>query len=1225
MTLLNELIEIPEQLDESQFVIKLTEGVSDGKETVDNYVVTKDIAARFEEALGYIKMSMDDGKSRACYLHGSFGSGKSHFMAILHLLLTGDTHARGINELAGTITKHCTWMDGKKFLLVPYHMIGSNSSETGILGGYAKYISKIHPEAPIPGVYRAQDMFADAIKLRDKIGEVPFYKGINDGVSAGGGFGNVTRTWDNDRLEKAMLLKEGEEERSLLISALSKAYFSSYGVQVENETKKFVDLEDGLAIMCQHAKSLKYDGVILFLDELILWLSGKANNLDFITQECAKLVQLVETENLGERPIPLISFIARQRDLNELVGENVPGAAKYNYNTLLNHNSQRFHTITLPDSNLPAIAERRVLSCKNASAQKELHASFEKLAEDGKNKHAVEALMTGGYDKGMFRKIYPFSPALVQTLIAVSSLLQRERTALKVMKHLLVEKRGELKVGDLIPVGDLFDMVAYGEGGFSTEMKEHFENAKKLYSRKLLPELEKKHKITLEQYKELPVDDPARRRFQNDDRLAKTLLLSALVPDVEALRGLTARRLAYLNHGTIKVVNPGEEGAMVLQKIRDWAKMIGAIKIGDGADPMITVQLSSVDTDSIIAKAERVDNNGNRQRLVRQTLTELLNLGEENTLQRCHFYDWKWKNTDRECIVVFQNVWELSMSDIRNEDDRWKIIIDYPFDHSDRGPMDDISKLNEFREANKEGTKTIAWLPSFFSDEASRDLGLLVRLNHILSGDQFDNYVGHLSMQDRPAARASLDSQRNVLKERLRGHLEAVYGLATNAESLHPTHHLNQGEQFASLTNGLNVRPPAKPNFQEALEQILDQALCHEFPGAPEFEAPVTSGAANKVFDYVSRACQTKDNRVEVEQRDRPLVRGIVNPLNLGQLGHDRTHLVVGDEWKNHFIKKASADGGELTVEKLKAWIDEPQKKGLPKYLNNLLVIAYALQSDQAFYQHGSVYSEPSLKDLPNCELRPEAKPAADKWLSSRDLASFIFGVTASELNSAANAAKLAEEVKKVVSENAANVESYRTQVSSALTKLGVGPDQSKRMQTANACVSLFSQIQSNSSGNDIVNAIADFSIPTTKEAMGECCKGGGGLADFLKGFEFGWFENIKALAGNKKTEADNVLAEVKLALSEDEHVKPLRSTFEAAESTAVRLLRPDDPAPQPEPGPEPQPPAPPGVQIVDRGNSSRIDVAEVETLLGSLKSNLKPNQKIKLDVSWTIEEESGE
>ena len=93
----------------------------------------------------------------------------------------------------------------------------------------------------------------------------------------------------------------------------------------------------------------------------------------------------------------------------------------------------------------------------------------------------------------MFRQVYPFSPALVQTLIAVSSVLQRERTALKVMMQLLVDHRETLKVGDVVPVGDLFDVVAHGDEAFSQDMAIHFDNAKRLYHQKLLPVLEKKH------------------------------------------------------------------------------------------------------------------------------------------------------------------------------------------------------------------------------------------------------------------------------------------------------------------------------------------------------------------------------------------------------------------------------------------------------------------------------------------------------------------------------------------------------------------------------------------------------------------------------------------------------------------------------------------------------------------------------------------------------------
>lgn len=95
----------------------------------------------------------------------------------------------------------------------------------------------------------------------------------------------------------------------------------------------------------------------------------------------------------------------------------------------------------------------------------------------------------------MFRKVYPFSPALVQTLIAVSSVLQRERTALEVMMQLLVERRDILTLGDIVPVGDLFDVIAHGDEAFSQEMAIHFDNAKRLYHQKLLPLLEKQHGI----------------------------------------------------------------------------------------------------------------------------------------------------------------------------------------------------------------------------------------------------------------------------------------------------------------------------------------------------------------------------------------------------------------------------------------------------------------------------------------------------------------------------------------------------------------------------------------------------------------------------------------------------------------------------------------------------------------------------------------------------------
>jgi hypothetical protein len=68
-----------------------------------------------------------------------------------------------------------------------------------------------------------------------------------------------------------------------------------------------VEIDDGLAIISQHARDLGYDGLILFLDELILWLASHAADVNFIAQEGQKLAKLVEAQN-ANRPTPIVSF-----------------------------------------------------------------------------------------------------------------------------------------------------------------------------------------------------------------------------------------------------------------------------------------------------------------------------------------------------------------------------------------------------------------------------------------------------------------------------------------------------------------------------------------------------------------------------------------------------------------------------------------------------------------------------------------------------------------------------------------------------------------------------------------------------------------------------------------------------------------------------------------------------------------------------------------------------
>ena len=247
--------------------------------------------------------------------------------------------------------------------------------------------------------------------------------------------------------------------------------------------------------------------------------------------------KLVEAQR-ADRPILIISFVARQRDLRDLVGANQAGALQLQFADTLRYWEARFDRINLEDPNLPLIAQRRLLKPRDDVAEIRIDNAFDEFFN--RRKEVVETLLGSDGERTMFRQVYPFSPALVQALIAASSVLQRERTALKLM--LLVERRDALRLGSLIPVGDLWDAISTSDQPFSDGMRIQVENARKLWTQKLLPLLERTHNVAWQDMAEGRADPRAATNLRNDARLLKTLLLTALVPEVEALRALTAAR-----------------------------------------------------------------------------------------------------------------------------------------------------------------------------------------------------------------------------------------------------------------------------------------------------------------------------------------------------------------------------------------------------------------------------------------------------------------------------------------------------------------------------------------------------------------------------------------------------------------------------------------------------------------------------------------------------------
>ena len=305
-------------------------------------MVTPQLAACFDDALGFIRSAVEAANSKACYLHGSFGSGKSHFMAVLHLLLEHNPAVRSLEYLDKVCAKH-DWVEDKKFLLVPYHMIGARNMESAILGGYVDHVMQLHPNAPLPGVYLADEIFKNAEQHREALGDEKFFAQLNQASRQEGptpaartksGWGKLAKGWDAARFEAAMEAPPASEERSRLVGDLVQHIFPAFKGIAQGKDEAYVDLDVGLSIISAHAKSLGYDGLILFLDELILWLATHSADLNFVQTEGNKLAKLVESRK-SERPVPIISFVARQRDLRELIGENVTGVEQLNFSDVL--------------------------------------------------------------------------------------------------------------------------------------------------------------------------------------------------------------------------------------------------------------------------------------------------------------------------------------------------------------------------------------------------------------------------------------------------------------------------------------------------------------------------------------------------------------------------------------------------------------------------------------------------------------------------------------------------------------------------------------------------------------------------------------------------------------------------------------------------------------------------------------------------------------------------
>lgn len=1265
---LKDLITIKPVIRNVDFVEKLSESFDRPDQSIDDYVVTKQLEGAFDAALGLIRDAAVSRTSQAVYLHGSFGSGKTHFMKVLAGILEGNKKARDKPSLQPVISSHDAWIGQRRFLLVPYHLLGAESLDAAILGGYAKLIADRFPKAKPPAVYRDESLLKDAAALRRNIGDEIFITNlavvalaktepVPDSTSSeawkswgAAATGTAADAWTTASLDAAFAAHPGDPLRTRLVEDLLQTHFTSFAAGMRGSANAYLPLETGLAAMSSHAQSMGFDAIILFLDELVLWLYSHIANPEFVQTEALKITKLVESAD-AHRPVPIVSFIARQRALTDLIGRSSAGDQVEALENSLKYQSGRTdRVIALEDRNLPQIAQERVLKPKDDAARAVIDAAFANLPKGG---GAWDVLLdsdgTTRADAQAFRDLYPFSPAFLNTLVSLSSALQRERTGLKVLLELLSQRRDELTVGQLIPLGDLWDVLADNEvNAFSRQLQREFDDARRFHLERVRPYLLKKYPdVTEENIDSLPHTHD----FRTADRLVKTLLLAYLAPEASALKQLTAGKLAALNQGAIKAMVRGQETKKVTAILKDLAAQFGELRYDESENPVYRLQITGVDVGALLTAVEgKADSDGERRRYVKEWL--LGELGLRDTGEILLARDHTWRGTRRRVGVVVGNV--RNSQDLADDlfepgpGEDVRIVFDYPFDEEGHSPIEDVQRVRRLRERGKDGP-VVCWLPSFVSDEVRLNLKTILGMKYLTAGrDRIEKNTPTWNSNDREAAYNHLHNQLGNLESQIKEIFRQAYGIARGSADVLSAS--PEEGHLHCLDSAFRANPTPGVPLARAFGDLADGLLTHLYPKHPDFDpegkAPALTGPQLKtVLDWVTKASDMPDGRVEVDKTDRPIMRRIANPLKLGEMLDGP--FILGRHWLDLIDQRAAqagkADGADLDTHDVVAWLRDGDLHGAEKQVLGLVVATYALASNRSWMLNGAPAPMPPLDKVDGFTLKLAPLPSEAEYAAARKRASVVFGINSSEARTARTVTALANAVRdraQAYDDSAAALVRALEQNADVLGLL----DSSPRLATARYASELLRTLVTTEAATLLLQRFAASDDTVTDSTLARSLSSAGAVYDALGRANWNILGRLDALAegsGAYAVQAGRLLERLRDAAALDEFSGPLAIMLDSVDSQATRLMTEAATGPTKQPSAEEKPPAQPtpdDVQLplprpasgpatprTHRGPVQQRSIAatELDEFVKELRASLSAGAHLEL--SWQVVTETAE
>ncbi|MBX7096839.1 MAG: hypothetical protein K1X89_03920 [Myxococcaceae bacterium] len=856
------------ELTSMGFVVRLREAdraSEEFKNLVSDYVVTPSVEKELPLILDKMKQVYSRGEEYGRFIHGSFGSGKSHFMSMLAAVLENVPEAWAKFGPLLKKGEHQAWLEKAGLLVVRLHMLSTRGRTTGF----------------DRAVY---DAFNAALARRDKA----TFEFLNlDAVFAEARreaqeYGDVV--WK--KLESAGIVGSKEEFEAIAAGSIT-ARESFAKAWLQHKGRNLADAgidpkwSEGLKRMAAHAKAQGFGGIVLMVDEFVLWLAEKSGR-EFI-QEINNLTMIVDHDK-GQRAAPIFVFVARQRSLSEFFPDLADDKQIYEH---INHQAQRFEVTNLEDVELRHIVRGRVLRPRDPKA---IDAAVAALAE--KHDKVWKALLANG-DSAYLKDVYPFHPALIEMLVDVTSLMQRERSALRLLYELLVVHNPDLPLGAFIPVGSAFSAIFTRAGVEASKKIELMQEIHHAYYLRLEP--------TIDQLAvELGADFTPERKTALQHHV-KTVLLGAVSTRL-AGSGLTIERLVQLNTADVEGESFRTQVRIAQTDLRALSTRLPDLQIvGTDKTAQVTYVLGRVSLGEVLKRAQsKVDNLSTRFRTFWGALRKALDLDGAKGFEDGgpNEGDWTllWRKTRRRGRIKLNNVREMSQQDFEPPEDAFAVLIDYPWDEPGRTVDEDRMRAVTARK-KKGNLHTVCWLPRHFTDGELAIITELAAVRYLRSEAGQEDLLETFGKQDRTKLLENAVAREKMLADDLDALLLRVY--------------VKEGE-FFPLVNGVDSARPRETLF-ENLEHITAALMDRRYPQHPLFTAEPKKADLQCLLEWMLSAGEQGVSVAYDEETGRVL-NALAKPLELVNVGQTKASLRLDSRYIKDVLQRSDADSVSWTA-----------------------------------------------------------------------------------------------------------------------------------------------------------------------------------------------------------------------------------------------------------------------------------------------------------------------